>query len=275
MLLTDLAVNGTELCVLDTGPGATGETILFIHGLLFDHCQFAPQIAAMRADYRCIAYDLRGQGRSADHDGPKIDIELLYDDMVALIDHLGLGPIHVVGLSMGGFIALRLAARRPQQVRSLALISTTADPEPAANKSRYRLLAAVARWISPRLVIGPVMRRMFGRTVLRSPARAAEVVAWQIGLRRLRPTIWRAVNGVIEREDAVEDARQAHQPALVMVGDEDRATPPGAAERLVGLMANARLLLIPAAGHTPTLERPNLTTDELCRFFGDLKDKAA
>jgi 3-oxoadipate enol-lactonase len=132
-----LRVNGTELYYEDTG--GRGQAILFSHGLFWDTSLFAPQIAALKSRYRCVAYDHRGQGRSAESDLRAIDMDTLFADAVALIEALDLKPVHVCGLSMGGFVAMRLGARRPDLVRSLLLLDTSADPEPPKNAPKYRL----------------------------------------------------------------------------------------------------------------------------------------
>ena len=124
--MPNLDVNGTTLFYKDTGPGSTGETIVFSHGLLWNTALFAPQIAALRDRYRCVAWDHRGQGKSAS--GPHrncIGMELVWQDAVALIEKLGLGAVHFVGLSMGGFVAMRMAARRPDLVKTLVLLETS------------------------------------------------------------------------------------------------------------------------------------------------------
>src|SRR5947209_19772561 len=106
-----IELNGTTLYYEDTGPAPTGETIAFSHGLLWSTELFAPQIAALRDRYRCIAWDHRGQGRSASDHRHCIGMELVTQDAVALLDKLGVAPVHLVGLSMGGFVAMRIAAR--------------------------------------------------------------------------------------------------------------------------------------------------------------------
>jgi 3-oxoadipate enol-lactonase len=108
-----IEVNGTRLYYEDTGPGSTGETIAFSHGLLWSTELFAPQIAALRGRYRCIAWDHRGQGRSAADHRNTIGIELVWQDAMRLLGQLGCGPVHFAGVSMGGFVALRAAAFRP------------------------------------------------------------------------------------------------------------------------------------------------------------------
>src|SRR3954469_19177083 len=98
--MATIELDGMSLYYEDTGPGSTGQTIAFSHGLLWGTELFAPQIAALRDRYRCIAWDHRGQGKSAADHRHSIDMELLSQDGVALIEQLCKGPVHLVGLSM-------------------------------------------------------------------------------------------------------------------------------------------------------------------------------
>src|SRR5205823_2727516 len=122
-----LAVNGVRLYYDDTG--GSGEPIVFSHGLLWSGRMFEAQVAALRGRYRCITYDHRGQGRSDVPRARSHDMETVTDDAASLIEALGAAPVHFVGLSMGGFVGMRLAARRPELLRSLVLLETSADPE--------------------------------------------------------------------------------------------------------------------------------------------------
>src|SRR5260370_36175385 len=101
-------------------------------------------------------------------------METLYEDAAALIEALDCAPCHFVGLSMGGFIAMRLAARRPDLVKSLVLLETSPDPEPAENIPKYRQLTFIARWLGLGLVVDRVMPIMFDQKFLNDPARAAQ-----------------------------------------------------------------------------------------------------
>ena len=128
-------VNGTQLHYTDVGSGP--RTVVFGHGLLWSGEMFGPQIDSLCDRFRCIAVDWRGQGRSAVAE-TGYDMDTLREDLVALIDHLGIAPVDYVGLSTGGFIGMRLAARHPELVRSLSLLETSAEPEPAQNVPAYR-----------------------------------------------------------------------------------------------------------------------------------------
>lgn len=250
--MPDIRVNGTTLHVQDTG--GPGEPIVFSHGLLWNTSLFAPQMAAFRDRYRCIAYDHRGQGRSADDQRKVIDMDLLTDDAAALIDALALGRVHFCGLSMGGFVGMRLAARHSQRVRSLMLCDTSAEPEPPENAPKYKRMNVAARWLGPRIVMPQVMPILFGKTALTDPARAAERREWQAQLNANRRSIWRAVNGVILREPVLAELPNITAPTLVLVGEEDVATVPAKAQRIAAGIPNARLVIVPKAGHSSTVE---------------------
>ncbi len=263
-------IDGIDIYYEDTGPGSTGQTIAFSHGLLWGTELFAPQIAALRARYRCIAWDHRGQGKSGPERREHIGMELVWQDAVQLLEHLKAGAVHFAGLSMGGFVAMRMAARRPDLVRSLILLETSADPEPIENLARYRLLSRVTRLLGPRLVASRVAAIMMGKTILGDPARAAELARFTAIMTRRRD-IWRAVAGVVDRGGIYEELGRITVPTLVIVGDEDVATPPAKAERLQQAIAGARLVRIPRAGHSSTVEEPGAVTAELERFLLSVK----
>jgi len=260
-------INDTSLYYEDTGPGSTGETIVFSHGLLWGTELFEPQIAALRARYRCIAWDHRGQGRSAADHRHCIGIELVWQDAVALLDRLGVADAHFVGLSMGGFVALRAAARRADLVRKLVLIETTIGPEPLENVFRYRMLGAVSRVVGPRLAAGRVAGVMLGASILRDPARKAEVARFTKLMTRRRD-VWKAVNGVLDRAGVAQsELARIRAPTLVIVGDEDVATPVAKAQQIVAAMAGSKLVTIPRAGHSSTVEEPVAVTRALTEFL--------
>ena len=261
-----LDVNGTSLYYEDTGPGSTGETIAFSHGLLWSTALFAPQIEALRARYRCIAWDHRGQGRSAADTRRCIGIELVWQDACALLDALALGPVHLVGLSMGGFVAMRVAARRPDLVKKLILLETSADPEPLANVKRYRLLTAITRAVGPRVLAGRVAPIMLGKSILTDPARKADVARFN-DIMTARRDVWRAVNGVIDRAGCFDELSRIRARTLVMVGDEDVATPRPKSERICAGIAGAELVGLNRAGHSSPVEEPHQVSAAIERFL--------
>jgi len=258
-------VNGAQLYYEEHGAGP--ETIVFAHGLFWSGEMFAAQVAALQDRYRCVTFDFRGQGQSEmTRDG--YDMETLAEDAAALIRQLGLAPCHFAGLSMGGFIGMRLALRQPELLRSLILLETSADPEPAENLPSYRKLLTVAQVIGLHPVAGRVMPTMFGQTFMRDPARAQQRAEWQARLAgNRRPGILNATRGVLDRVGVADQLDQIRTPTLIIVGDEDVATKPDRAQRMAERIPGARLVTIPHAGHTSTVEEPAAVTAAIEAFL--------
>ena len=256
-------LNGARIHFTDTG--GDGDIIVFSHGLLFSGAMFEAQLRHFRDRYRCITFDHRGQGESGvTRSG--YDIETLTDDAAALIRHLGLPPCHFVGLSMGGFIGIRLAARQPGLLKSLTLLGTSADPEPGGNVPKYRKLNMVARWIGLWAVTSRVMPIMFGQSFLNDPARAGERKEWARTIAgNHRIGITRAVAGVIDRAGCADLLGRIDLPVGIGVGQEDVATVPEESRRLQAAIAGAELVVIPGAGHSSAIETPAEVNDLIAR----------
>ncbi len=260
-----LDIGGTRLHYTDEGSGE--ETVVFSHGLLFSGAMFAYQVEHLKSRYRCITFAHRGQGQSQITDGG-YDMETLTEDAAGLIEALGAGPCHFVGLSMGGFVGMRLAIRRPELLRSLVLMETSAEAEPAENKPRYGMLNFIGRWFGFGVVIGRVMPIMFGQTFLNDPARAEEQAKWRkfiVSNDRIGTT--RAVKGVIDRRSVADEIGQIAMPVLIIVGDEDVATVPEKSERMHSAIPGSKLVIVPKAGHSSTIEEPQAVNGALTEFF--------
>jgi pimeloyl-ACP methyl ester carboxylesterase len=228
---------------------------------------FYPQIAALRHEYRCVAIDWRGQGEStAASDG--YDMDTLAEDAVGLIDALGVAPVHYVGLSMGGFIGQRIAARRPALIRTLTLLDTSAGPEDRDNARRYKFLGLIYRVTGMPPLRKAVLPIMFGPAFLADPSNAQLIDEWQLRLGRSRRAgISRAVFGVANRLPVEDEISGISAPTLVIVGADDRATPPYKSEQIAQRIPGARLDQIADCGHSSTLEQPETVTALLRDFL--------
>jgi 3-oxoadipate enol-lactonase len=261
-----LRINGVELYYEQQGSGP--ETIVFGHGLLLNGRMFQPQVEALADRYRCIALDFRSHGRSQlTTEG--LDMDSLARDAAALIESLAAAPCHYVGLSMGGFVGLRLAIGRPELLASLTLLDTSADPEP--HRWRFHLLTFAARWMSPHLVMPPLFRTMFGRQFLHDPNRKQDRRYWrQQFLDNDLPTMTRAINTVLARAGVYEQLDRIETPTLIVVGEEDRVTAPEHSRRLHARIANSKLVPIKDAGHITPVETPQAVTDAISSFLAEL-----
>mgnify|MGYP002152345603 CR=1 FL=1 len=232
---------------------------------------FEDQIRELSGRYRVIAYDHRGQGRSEVAAGG-YDMDNLTLDALALMDALGVQRFHFAGLSMGGFIGLHLGARHPERLHSLILMETSAQAEPAENVPRYRMLNTVVGLLGAWAVKKPVMKIMFGRPFLQDPARAGIRRKWERELTGNRKSITRAVRGVIERQEVPpESLARISCPTLIIVGEEDAATVPAKSEYMHKLIPNSRLVRIPGAGHTSTVEAPKAVNQAINTFLQGLR----
>jgi len=263
-----LTVNGVSFHYEDTG--GPDPAIVFSHGLLMSSRMFAAQMTALKDRFRCIAYDHRGQGQSSDPGGRVHDMDTCYKDAVAIIEGLDARPCHFVGLSMGGFVGMRLAARRPDLLYSLSLLETSAEPEPAENVPKYRKLAFVAQTLGTRFVVDRVMPILFGKSFMTDSAMAEVRTSWRREIASRPRSIVRAVRGVIERRGVMDEIMSIRVPTLVVVGDEDVATQPPKARRIHEHIPGSRLARIPKAGHSSTIEQPALVTQVLSDFFASL-----
>jgi pimeloyl-ACP methyl ester carboxylesterase len=264
-----LHINNADLHYTDTG--GEGEVIFFSHGLLWSGYMFYKQEAYFKDKYRIITHDHRGQGQSqATESG--YDMDSLTADALALIKALCPNQqVHFAGLSMGGFVAMRLAARYPTVLRSVILMETSADPEPLENVPKYTTLNKVVKWLGTWAVVGKVMPIMFSQKFLNDPSRKTERKQWEARMKLCKaPGITKAVAGVIERKPIFDELKNITLPTLIMVGTQDVATVPAKAERIHANIANSMLVYIEGGGHTSSIEEPQQVNNAIEVFLQNL-----
>lgn len=252
--MPQIEANGVKLYFEQKGTGK--ETIFFSHGLLWSHRMFQAQIDSLSKDFRVIAYDHRGQGQS-EVKGP-FDMDTLTEDAAALIQKLSEGPVIFAGLSMGGFVGIRLAARHPHLIKNLILLETSANPEPVENLPKYKTLNGIVKWLG---IIPPVANKvmpiMFAASWLANPSKADLVKYWKKELSANKKSITGPVEGVIYRKGVEEELSGITCPTLIIVGDEDVATKPEKAKYIQMGIRKSKLHLIPGAGHSSCIEKPD------------------
>lgn len=262
-----IKIRDTEIYYTDSGEDSDKQTIVFAHGLLWDNEMFAPQIAHLKDSYRCIAFDFRGQGKSLSTKSG-YDMDNLTEDTLQLISNLVDGPVHFLGLSMGGFIGMRLAINHPEKLKSLMLLETSADPEPETNKPKYRGLSFIAKWIGFSPVVNKTMAIMFSQSFLNDPDKNELKLEWQNRLKKInRWTFGRAVKGVVERRGVYNSLVDILIPTLIVVGDEDVATVPEKAYRMNKAIEGSQLVIIKKAGHTSSIEQPEAVNKAVSDFL--------
>lgn len=267
--MTYADVNGIRLHYIDEGP-RDAPVIVLGHGLLFSTWMWHNQVEALKGEFRCIALDWRGQGRTPASADGKADMDSLTDDLVGLIDHLGLEKVHYAGLSMGGFVGLRFAARYPERVRSLILLDTSAGPEDSEKIPQYRLLAKVYRILGIGAVRSKVEPIMFDPSLVASGGSKALSDPWIAQLKKVkRAGMVRAILGVTDRPSVEHELGNIQAPTLIVVGEHDVATPVAKSEKLAAGITNSRLEIIPGCGHLSTLEKPEIVNELMVNFLAE------
>jgi pimeloyl-ACP methyl ester carboxylesterase len=187
---------------------------------------------------------------------------------VQLIEKLVGKPVIFGGLSMGGFVGMRLAARRPDLIQKLILMETSADPEPVENHGKYRFLNGIVKYMGFSLVVSSVMKIMFGQKFLKDASRAAERKYWEQQLKNNnRSSITRAVDGVIQRKGIADELHLITCPTLILVGDQDVATVPDKARKIHALIPHSKLVIFEGGGHTSSVEEPEVYNREIAAFL--------
>jgi pimeloyl-ACP methyl ester carboxylesterase len=170
-----IKINGIELYYEDSGSGP--ETIVFCHGLVCNCRMFDAQVETLKDRYRCVTFDFRGHGKSGTGRNES-DMDALSNDAAKLIQKLNCDPCHLLGFSMGGFVALRLAIYNSRLLRSLILVGTSADPMPKEEKFQFKLLALMARWVGFWSVTNKIMSMMFSESFRNDPEKLEWNLNW-------------------------------------------------------------------------------------------------
>ena len=224
--------------------------MVLLHAFPLEGEMFEPQWTALAGRARFVVPDLRGFGGSTAFPGPS-EMGAMADDVLALLDHLGIESAVVGGVSMGGYAALALLRNDPGRVRALVLADTqTSADDLTGREVRERTAQEVLARGSTALL--PLMDRL-----LRPGAPEAlrdRVSAWITSGDPEGQAA--ALRGMALRPDARDILARFGGPVLVVVGTEDVLTPPPKARSMADLVPGAELVEIPGAGHLANLEQP-------------------
>jgi 3-oxoadipate enol-lactonase len=219
-----------------------------------------PQLPALAERFRVVTYDTRGHGTSPAPAGPYA-LDDLVDDLVALLDRLGAERAHVAGLSLGGMVGMRLAAREPSRVHRLAVLCTSAKANPQGFLDRAAAVrtggtaplapAIVSRWLTPGYAAA-------------HPDLVARLEAMVAGA---DDDGYAACCEVVAHLDLRADLARIGAPTLVISGAEDPALPPEHQRVIAEGIPGAELLTVSPGAHLANLEQPLQVTGALLGHF--------
>jgi pimeloyl-ACP methyl ester carboxylesterase len=260
-----IPVGGAELHVEARG---SGRTVVLLHGFPLDHGMWEAQIEALAREFRVIAPDLRGFGKSTlepDDVEQGVSMERYAADVVAALVALNVAePVVLAGFSMGGYAAWQFALKHPQRLRGLSLVDTRAAgdaDDAAANRRKMAQAVLDQRSVEPALAMLPKL--LSAETHELRPEIVAAVTDM---IERQSPeAIAAAQRGMARRPDVRGELPRIACPCLGIVGLSDTISPPKEMQEIIAALPDARLVEIPG-GHTTPVENPDDVTAALKEF---------
>ncbi len=245
-----------------------GEPVLLAHCLTWNHHDYDDLIPDLAPTHRLILPDQRGHGQTG-YPAEPYSLADMAEDLYQLIEQLGVGPVHYVGHSMGAMMGPWLALAHPQALRSLTLIGGSAVPEPEERLVGYRQLVAAVRAGAAAQVAERLIGLFFSETS-RAKRQAAINRYRQDFLSSDPEGLYWTAEAVFTRASLLERLAEVRVPTLVLVGEEDMVTPVERARELAEGIPDARLLVVPRAGHFLPVEAPHTVAGALRDFWETL-----
>jgi pimeloyl-ACP methyl ester carboxylesterase len=239
-----------------------GDALVFIHGFSLDHRMWDDQFEVLAQHYQVIRYDLRGFGQSAPPEGQRYDHA---DDLKALLDHLGIAQAHLIGLSLGGWVATNFVLAHPEATRSLVLVDSVIE---GFTWSPAYLAAVQPIWRRAREAGVAAAKECWLQCPLFEPALQSAAVA-----PRLKQIIndysgWHFIND--DPRDSVvvttQQLRRLTAPTLIVVGEHDLPDFHAIAEMLT-VIPGARKVILPGSGHMANMEAPQRFNEIILEFL--------
>jgi len=260
----ETTINGTTIYYQDSG-NTGGTPVVFVHGFPFSSAMWSEQLAAVGSQFRTIAYDLRGLGRSALADG-QYTIEGHVDDLVALLDQLHIEQAIIVGFSMGGYITLRAMERHPERFLAVALCDTRCEADDNAGKIKRANAAATVKQDGAAAFASNFIPAVFCPASIDNNSAAVSMIR-EIITATAPLAIAGNLIAMAARTDTSASLPDVAVPTLIMTGELDTITPPQAARFMHERITGAELQLIPDAGHMSNLENPQMFNRHLLTFL--------
>lgn len=249
--------------------GASSELpVVLTHAFPLTHEMWRPQIETLETDYRVVAYDVRGFGKS-DAGSGQYALEFMVDDLLWLLDRLAIERAVLCGVSMGGYITLRAAERYPDRVCGMVLADTRSEAD--SNEAKIKRSGAMK-------TVKEQGIEVFAENFLKTAFAAGTFASNSALIEEARGLITGnsalgicgGLVALATRTDTTAFLPQIKVPTLVLVGEDDALTPPSAARAMACKIPGAELHVIPAAAHMSNLENPQVFNRHLLDFLGRL-----
>ena len=239
-----------------------GPAIVLLHGYPLDGAMWSGVARHLSHQFRVLKPDLPGRGETAA--AAEGSIRDYGDFIEAILKELP-APAGLAGFSMGGYVALDVVDRRPESLRSIALVDTRASADDDAGRAKRDAAIATVRSEG----VAAIAEAMLPKLLCPASLANRDLVdrARRIMLRQTPATIEADLTAMRDRPDSTPVLSRISIPTLVVVGDQDALTPPSDSQAMAGAIAGARLVPIAAAGHLSPMERPGAVGAALAEFF--------
>ncbi|MBX2914117.1 MAG: alpha/beta fold hydrolase [Cyclobacteriaceae bacterium] len=248
-----ILVNEVEISYLQTGA-ANALPLLFIHGFPFNKLMWTNQLETLKDKYRCIAYDIRGYGQSQAGD-KDFSMDLFGDDLLAFLDALKIKKAVVCGLSMGGYIALNAIQKQPERFAALLLVDTQCGADTPEGRDKRMKTIAFIKKNGLEIYAEESLKKLFATSSFQSHKQQVQFIHETI-LNTPAEVICRTLQALADRKESCSYLPKVKTPVCVIVGSEDKITPPTVAQKMTDAVNRAQLNVIEASGHLTNLEQP-------------------
>lgn len=260
-------INHQEIFFEDSG--GNGPVIVFMHGFLMDQSLFDGQVAALAPRYRCIRWDARCFGKTVWDEKP-FNLYHSVKDCFGLMDFLGIDSAILVGMSQGGYCALRAAITSPERVNALVLMSTQSAPDSEPLKAAYREMRDTWKQVGP---ISPLLEGP--ATAILGPKQMPGIEnywnAWIPKWKQISgDAFFHAMNNLLDRDDVTQLLSKIHCSALVTHGKDDSAIPEATGKELCAKLSGCKGFVVSPGAHAVNLTHSEVINPPLLKFLDGL-----
>ncbi|MGQ9720013.1 MAG: alpha/beta fold hydrolase [Candidatus Jordarchaeum sp.] len=251
-----------------------GFPLAMIEGWGYSQWMWFKQINAFSKEYSCIVFDNRGVGLSDKPDKP-YSISLFAEDLGELLDFIGVDRAHILGVSMGGFIAQEFALRQPRRVKSLVLVSTHFGGEKATPTPK-ETMNAILSIREEELGVKEALRRKMSFAfnpyyIEEHPGEIDQIISWRIEEAQPRYA-WLRQAEAVQSFSLGEDVSRIRAPTLIVAGTNDRVVPYQNAELLLETIPNSRLVLFEGGSHLIFIENAYAFNKVVMDFLSEVDE---